>query len=66
MKLVLIVYIGLLTLLGYIAQMGLSTSTLTIAFIVLNIVCIPVIMAFLLKFYFSFSARNKVFSPNNH
>ncbi|KXI30193.1 hypothetical protein AX660_09400 [Paraglaciecola hydrolytica] len=59
MKLILIIYIGLLTLLGYVTQMGFSTSTLTIAFIVLNVVCVPVIMAFLLKLYFNFSVRAK-------
>ena len=59
MKIVLLIYIGFLTILGYITQMGLSTSALTIAFIVLNIVCVPIIMAFLLKFYFSFSIRTK-------
>ncbi|WP_340676757.1 hypothetical protein [Paraglaciecola sp.] len=59
MKIVLLIYIGFLTVLGYIAQMGLSTTTLTIAFILLNIVCVPVIMAFLLKFYFGFYIRIK-------
>ena len=60
MKLLLLSYIGLLTLLGYIAQMGLPTTTLTVAFIVLNIVCIPVIVAFLLRFYFRFPVRTKL------
>lgn len=59
MKTVLLIYIGFLTILGYIAQMGLSTATLTVAFILLNIVCVPIILAFLLKFYFSFSVRAK-------
>ena len=59
MKIVLLTYIGLLTLLGYITQMGFSTSALTITFILLNIVCIPVIIAFLLRFYFGFSPRAK-------
>lgn len=59
MKLVLIIYIGLLTLLGYIAQIGLPTAALTLAFIVLNIICVPIIMVFLLKFYFTFSARSR-------
>ncbi|MDP5029627.1 MAG: hypothetical protein NWQ54_20370 [Paraglaciecola sp.] len=59
MKLILVIYIGLLTLLGYVVQLGLPTQNLTLAFIALNIVFLPIIIAYLLKFYFTFSLRHK-------
>jgi hypothetical protein len=64
MKLILIIYIGLLTALGYVVQIGLPTANLTLAFIVLNIVFLPIIIAYLLKFYFTFTHQPK-FQPNN-
>lgn len=65
MKLILVTYIGLLTLLGYVVQLGLPTPNLSLIFIALNIVFLPIILAYLLKFYFSFSGRSKLFSSNN-
>jgi hypothetical protein len=65
MKLLLISYIGLLTLLGFVVQLGLPTATLTITFIALNIVFLPIILAYLLKFYFLSISRPKSFLRNN-
>lgn len=66
MKLILLTYIGLLTLLGSVVQMGLPTATLTLVFIALNIVFLPIIIAYLLKFYFIFSGWTKYYSHHNY
>jgi hypothetical protein len=60
MKLILVAYIGLLTLLGAMTQFGFSTNTLKYAFISVNILFVPIITASLTKAYFSFSAPSKI------
>jgi hypothetical protein len=62
MKLILVAYIGLLTLLGAMSQFGFATSTLKYAFISVNILFVPFITALLAKSYFSFSVPSK-FNP---
>tara|TARA_R110002167_G_scaffold16689_9_gene64879 strand:+ start:872 stop:1087 length:216 start_codon:yes stop_codon:yes gene_type:complete len=59
MKLILIFYIGLLTALGYVVQIGLPTASLTLVFIALNVAFLPIIIAYLLKFYFVFTHPSK-------
>ncbi|NCP63405.1 MAG: hypothetical protein GW763_06325 [Paraglaciecola sp.] len=60
MKLTLVVYIGLLTLLGAMTQAGFATNTLKYAFISINMLFLPIISVSLAKGYFHFSTPTKL------
>ena len=63
MKAFFILHICFLCLLGYIGQSGFaSLSTLfgSMVFALVNLVCMPIVMAFLLKFYVKISTHHNV------
>lgn len=57
MKTFLLLYIALVTSLGFISQLLLFSPLGQILFVLLNFVCLPIITAFALKLYFSISIK---------